>query len=78
MSQQSKSYPMPDPAAVAAKVAAAGGPQICPTECTGSAHADGVTLTWVIANGQITITVKSKPFFVSYDTIWEHADSLFA
>lgn len=80
MSQPTKSYALPDPAAVAAKVAAAGGPKIDPTQPTGSAHADGVTMTWVIDGTptRITLTVKSKPFFVSYDEIWSHADPLFA
>lgn len=78
MSQPSKTYPLTDPAAVAAKVAAAGGPRVDPQQPTGTASADGVTITWVIADGKITLTIESKPFFVSADTIWHHADSLFA
>jgi hypothetical protein len=74
----SKTYPLPDPAAVAAKVAAVGGPRVDPTQPTGTASADGVTLTWVTADGQITLTIESKPFFISDGTIWAHADPLFA
>jgi hypothetical protein len=74
----SKTYPLPDPSAVAAKIAAAGGPRIDPTQPTGTASADGVTLTWVIAQGHITITIEKKPFFLSDNFIWAHADPLFA
>ena len=74
----SKTYPLPDPAAVAAKIAAAGGPRIDPTQPTGAASADGVTLTWVIVDGHITVTIEKKPFFISTDFIWAHADTLFS
>ena len=78
MGQTSKTYPLPDPAAVAAKVAAAGGPRVDPTQRIGAASADGVTLSWSIADGQITLTIEKKPFFISDATIWAHADPLFA
>jgi hypothetical protein len=75
---QSKTYLMADPAAIAAKVKAAGGPQLDPTQPTGEASAEGVTIGWSIANNVITITVIDKPWIVSYGTIWSHVDSLFA
>ena len=77
MGQTSKTYPLPNPAVVAAKVAAAGGPHIDPTQPVGTASADGVRLAWSIHDGQITVTILGKPFFISDDTIWEHADKLF-
>lgn len=82
MSQPSKDYPLSNPAAVAQKVAAAGGPHIDVTQPAGQATAStalgDVTLSWVIADGSITITIVHKPWAVSAGTIFEHVDSLFA
>jgi hypothetical protein len=78
MSAPSKTYPLPDPAALADKVAAAGGPKLDPTQPTGEASADGVTIGWNIAGGEITVAVLSKPFYISLSTIWSHVDNLFA
>lgn len=75
---QAKTYLLTDPAAVAAKIKAAGGPQLDPTQPTGQAAADGVTIGWSIANNMITITVISKPWVVPYSAIWSHIDPLFA
>ncbi len=48
---QAKTYPLSDSAAIAAKVKAAGGPALDPTQATGQASADGVTLSWSIQPG---------------------------
>lgn len=73
-----KTYALPNPAAVAAKVAAAGGPQIDLTHSTGSAHAEGITIGWSIAGGSVTVSILGKPWFVSDNMIWSHVDALFA
>jgi hypothetical protein len=75
---QSKTYPLPDPAAIALKVKAAGGPAIDPTQPTGEASADGVTASWSVSGGQVTITILSKPWIVSWGTLWAHVDAIFA
>ena len=77
MSAPSKVYPLPDPAAIASKVVAAGGPQVDVTKPTGEASADGVTIGWNIAGGEITVAIISKPFYISLGTIWSHVDALF-
>ena len=78
----SKTYPLPDPAALAAKIQAAGGPPIDPTQPTGSASDSTplgeVTLSWAINGATITVTITKKPFILSSGTIWEHVDELFA
>ena len=74
---QSKTYPLTDPAVLAQKVKAAGGPALDPTQPTGTASKKGVIISWSIAGGSITITVESKPWIVSWGTVWEHVDSLF-
>lgn len=74
----SKTYPMPDSSALVAKIASEGGPKLDPSQAVGKASDCGVTLGWSIMNGQITITVLSKPFLIPYSTIWSHVDALFA
>jgi hypothetical protein len=74
----SKTYPCPDPAVLAQKVIAAGGPPIDPTKGEGQASADGVTIGWtVMSNQTITITVLAKPWYIPIGTIWAHVDQLF-
>jgi hypothetical protein len=73
---QARTYPFSDPAAVAAKVKAAGGPAIDPTQPKGQAFADGVTVGWSVSNGQILIIIISKPWIVPYSTIWNHIDAV--
>lgn len=77
---QSKTYSLTDPASIAAKIKAAGGPVIDPTQPTGEASAEGVTLGWLIAgeipNQTITVTILSKPWIVPYNTVWTHIDSV--
>lgn len=73
---ESRTYPLSDPAAIAAKVKAAGGPAIDPTQAAGQASADGVTIEWSVANGEIVVTVLSKPWIVTYSTIWSHIDGV--
>jgi hypothetical protein len=73
---QARTYPISDPASIAAKVKAAGGPAIDPTQATGQASADGVTIGWSITNGKILITIISKPWIVSSSTIWSHIDTV--
>jgi hypothetical protein len=72
---QAKTYLLSDPAAVAAKVKAAGGPALDPTQATGEASADGVTLSWSISQGKILITIIRKPWMIAYSAIWSHVDA---
>lgn len=71
------SYPMPDPAAAAAKIKAAGGPFIDPTQPTGTASTHGVNLAWAIADGKIDITPTHKPWYVTDDQIKSGLDKFF-
>jgi hypothetical protein len=73
---QVKTYAISDPAAIAAKIKAAGGPAIDTTQAEGQASADGVTLGWKMSSGEIEITVISKPWVVPYGTIWSHVDAV--
>ena len=73
---QAKTYALPDPAAIAAKVKAAGGPLFDPTQSTGQASADGVTLGWSISQGQVLITIIRKPWMIAYSAIWSHVDAI--
>jgi hypothetical protein len=73
---QARTYPISDSVAIAAKVKAAGGPAIDPAQPTGQTSADGVTIGWSIENGQILITIISKPWIVPYSTIWSHIDTI--
>jgi hypothetical protein len=73
---QARTYPLFDPAALAAKVKAAGGPAIDPTQPSGKATADGVTIGWSITRGEIVITIFSKPWIVPYAAIWSHVDAV--
>jgi hypothetical protein len=75
---QAKTYPFSDPAAIAAKVKAAGGPALDPTEAMGQASAEGVTLSWKISQGQILITILRKPWMIAYSAIWNHVDAILA
>lgn len=74
---QSKSYPLSDPPGLVAKIAEMGGPQIDPAKPNGVATSHGVKLGWSILDGEITISILSKPFFVSQETVWKHVDTLF-
>lgn len=73
----SKVYPLTDPVALAAKIKAAGGPAINPTQESGTATADGVTIEWGCGDGKVLLTILKKPFFISYATIWSHVDAVF-
>ncbi|MGA7156010.1 MAG: hypothetical protein WBY53_04145 [Acidobacteriaceae bacterium] len=73
---QAKTYAISDPAAVAAKVKAAGGPALDPTQAKGRASADGVTVGWSMCSGELTITILQKPWMVPYDAIWSHIDAV--
>ena len=73
---QAKAYALPDPVAAVAKIKAAGGPQLDATQPSGKASADGVTIAWSVANGQITVTIISKPWIVPYSAIWSHIDAV--
>jgi hypothetical protein len=68
---------MLNPVAIAAKVKAAGGPALDPTQTAGMASADGVTLSWHILGGQILVTVVQKPWMIAYSVIWNHVDAIF-
>ena len=73
---QAKTYSISNPAAVAAKVKAAGGPALDPTQATGQASADGVTIGWSVSPGNILVTIISKPWVVPYRAIWSHIDAV--
>ncbi len=73
---QAKTYSLTDPAAVAAKVKAAGGPALDPTQTSGQASADGVTLSWSIWQGQILVTILRKPWMITDSAIWSHVDAV--
>jgi hypothetical protein len=73
---QAKTYILGDPAAIAAKVKAAGGPSLDPSQATGQASAEGVTLSWSIRQGQILVTITQKPWMITYGTIWSHVDAI--
>jgi hypothetical protein len=73
---QAKTYSLSDPAAVAAKVKAAGGPALDPTQATGRASVDGVTIGWSVSAGNILVTIISKPWVVPYSAIWSHIDTM--
>jgi hypothetical protein len=73
---QSRTYAISDPAAVAAKVTAAGGPAIDPTQPTGQASAEGITIGWSISYGKILITILHKPWVAPYSTIWSHIEAI--
>jgi hypothetical protein len=73
------SYPCPDPAALAAKVAAAGGPKFDATQLAGKLPPhDGVTLSYAIQSGSITFAVLEKPFLVPTSSIKHALDEFFA
>jgi hypothetical protein len=73
---QAKTYRLLDPATIAAKVKAAGGPALDPTEAMGQASADGVTLSWSISQGKILITIIRKPWMIAYSAVWSHVDAV--
>jgi hypothetical protein len=73
---QARTYPLLDPGAVVAKVKAVGGPPLDPTQTTGKASADGVTVGWSISQGQILVTILAKPWMVPYSAIWSHVDAV--
>jgi hypothetical protein len=73
---QARTYPLIDPAALAARVKAAGGPAIDPTQSSGKASADGVTIGWRIVKDQILITIVNKPWIATYAAIWSHVDDI--
>jgi hypothetical protein len=73
---QARTYVLLDPAAAASKVKAAGGPALDPTQATGQASADGVTLSWSILRGQILVTIVGKPWMLPYSAIWSHVDAV--
>jgi hypothetical protein len=73
---QARTYAMLDPVAVAARVKAAGGPALDPTQAEGQASADGVMLSWSILRGQIVVTILQKPWMIAYGTIWSHVDAV--
>ncbi|MGA8938061.1 MAG: hypothetical protein WB439_02745 [Acidobacteriaceae bacterium] len=75
---QAKTYSISDPAALATKVKAAGGPAVDPTQANGKASADGVTIGWSLHGSQIMITILQKPWMVPYSAIWSHVDAVFA
>jgi len=78
----SKTYPMPPPAVLVAKIASMGGPKLDPSQTVGKAIDCGVELGWSIdydsAPAQIAITILNKPWLIPASTVWSHVDELFA
>lgn len=74
-----KSYPLSpaDAVAICDKIHAESGISIDSTQATGQTSTHGVTLAWSIHDGQIDISVLSRPFFISCDTIAKQLDELF-
>lgn len=73
---QARTYRISDAAAIAAKVKAAGGPALDPTQVSGKASADGVTIGWNLCGSQIVVTILQKPWVVPYGAIWSHVDAV--
>ncbi len=73
-----KTYALPNPAAVCARIAADGGPQIDPSQPAGAVVTHGCTLAWTIAAGEITIAVTHKPFYITEAQIFAQLDTFFA
>ncbi len=73
---QARTYLISDPAAVTAKVKAAGGPAIDLSQAIGEASADGVTIGWNMSKGQIVITIIHKPWVATYGAIWSHVETV--
>jgi hypothetical protein len=74
----SRTYPLSNPAATVARIVADGGPAIDPNRPVGSIETHGVKLAWTIANGQITVTIVSKPWIVPMSQIIGELDKFFA
>jgi hypothetical protein len=74
----SRTYPLPNPTATVAKILAEGGPAIDSNQSTGSVETHGVKLAWTVANGQITVTVASKPWIIPMAQIIGELDKFFA
>lgn len=75
---QSKTYALVDPEKLTAKIQQLGGPAIDATKPIGTALAHGCQLQWLITGSNITITVLSKPFYVSYGQVWNALGELFS
>lgn len=73
----SKTYPLPNPAAICAQIHAAGGPVIDPSQPTGSVVTHGCKLLWTIGQGNIVITLASKPWIISDAQVFAELDKLF-
>ena len=74
---QSKTFALTvDPAVIAAKVAAMGGPKIDPTQATGTASADGITMAWDVTGGQIVVTIDKEPWYMPASAIWTHVEAV--
>jgi hypothetical protein len=72
----SHTYALTDPVALVAKLRSLGGPAVDPTQPTGTATADGVTLAWSVTAKQVTIIIIKLPFFVSNDEVWSHVEKV--
>lgn len=70
-------YPMPNPAETAKKIEAAGGPHIDASQVLGMATTHGVTLSWLIKDGFITIDPTKIPWYVTEGAIKEALDKFF-
>jgi hypothetical protein len=87
-STYSKTYDVTNASIVQDRITYLGGPQIDLNKHTGSASADGVTVSWFVnsvafVNGKPTtanvkVNVEKRPWMIPESVIWSHIDALFA
>jgi hypothetical protein len=77
MANLTKTYPMSDPAAACAKILAAGGPKIDPTQAKGTISSNGCVFNYVLNNGTIAITLAHKPMVIPQSMIADKLDEFF-
>jgi hypothetical protein len=75
---QSRVYTLTDPAAIAAKVLAAGGPVLDVSQSSGEATGKGIRLGWEVVGSQITVTLLDKPWAIPASLVWNKVDALFS
>lgn len=78
MALQTKTYYVTNVANLTAKFEQMDGPAVDFSKPTGTVETHNCNLSWSIAGAAVTITVLSKPFYVSYGQIWNSLTELFA
>lgn len=76
--QTVKTYTVTDPVKLSERFAQFHIPGVDFTKPTGDVEVHGCKLGWQTAVNAVTITVLSKPFYVSYGQIWNALSELFA